>query len=174
METTLSMKPAATGRLKFLVGGGLIVAAIIFLVVNSLATPGGTQYYLTIEELHARSRQMIGKDVRLSGAVIGDTIKIDPANQTIRFTVVNIPNDNKKIDEMGGIALVLKNAVVDPKAPRLNVVYRGVKPDLLQNEAQAIMTGQLGQDGVFVANELLLKCPSRYEEAPPQQSGGTK
>ena len=42
-------------------------------------------------------------------------------------------------------------------------------PDLLQNEAQAILTGQLGADGVFYADELLLKCPTRYEEAVPQQ-----
>ena len=38
-------------------------------------------------------------------------------------------------------------------------------PDLLQHEAQAIMTGRLGDDGVFYADELLLKCPSRYEES---------
>jgi hypothetical protein len=27
----------------------------------------------------------------------------------------------------------------------------------------------LGPDGVFIADELLLKCPSRYEEAVPEQ-----
>ena len=44
-----------------------------------------------------------------------------------------------------------------------------VKPDLLQHEAQAIMTGVVGEDGVFYATELLLKCPSRYEEGVPEQ-----
>ncbi len=43
-------------------------------------------------------------------------------------------------------------------------------PDLLQNEAQAIMTGKIGEDGVFYASELLLKCPTKYEEAVPEQS----
>jgi cytochrome c-type biogenesis protein CcmE len=43
-------------------------------------------------------------------------------------------------------------------------------PDLLQNEAQAILSGYLGEDGIFHANELLLKCPSRFEEALPDQS----
>ena len=38
-------------------------------------------------------------------------------------------------------------------------------PDLLQHEAQAILTGALGVDGVFYASELLLKCPSRFEES---------
>jgi cytochrome c-type biogenesis protein CcmE len=49
------------------------------------------------------------------------------------------------------------------------VVYKGVKPDLLKDEAQAIMTGKIGADGTFTATELLLKCPSRYEEAVPSQ-----
>mgnify|MGYP003349956457 CR=1 FL=1 len=40
----------------------------------------------------------------------------------------------------------------------------------LRNEAQAIMTGKLGEDGVFYAEELLLKCPTKYEEAVPEQA----
>ena len=67
---------------------------------------------------------------------------------------------------------VLKSAVADPSRNRLKVVYTGVKPDLLKNEAQAIMTGKLGKDGVFYASELLLKCPTRYQEAVPGQTEG--
>jgi cytochrome c-type biogenesis protein CcmE len=40
---------------------------------------------------------------------------------------------------------------------------------LLRDEAQAIVTGHLGQDGIFRANELLLKCPTKYQEAVPSQ-----
>jgi cytochrome c-type biogenesis protein CcmE len=32
------------------------------------------------------------------------------------------------------------------------------------------MTGKMGEDGVFHANELLLKCPTKYEEAVPGQT----
>jgi cytochrome c-type biogenesis protein CcmE len=53
----------------------------------------------------------------------------------------------------------------------MKVIYVGPKPDLLRNEAQAIMTGHLGEDGIFYAEELLLKCPTRYEEAVPEQAG---
>jgi cytochrome c-type biogenesis protein CcmE len=52
------------------------------------------------------------------------------------------------------------------------VVYSGVRPDLLRNEAQAIMTGRMGSDGKFHAEELLLKCPTKYEEAVPAQVEG--
>jgi cytochrome c-type biogenesis protein CcmE len=50
------------------------------------------------------------------------------------------------------------------------VIYNEVKPDLLQHEAQAILEGKLGEDGTFYATSLLLKCPSRFEEAGPDQS----
>jgi cytochrome c-type biogenesis protein CcmE len=47
-----------------------------------------------------------------------------------------------------------------------------VKPDLLKHESQAIIRGRLGEDGRFYADEVLLKCPSRYQEAVPEQAGG--
>jgi cytochrome c-type biogenesis protein CcmE len=31
----------------------------------------------------------------------------------------------------------------------------------------------LGEDGKFYASELLLKCPTKYEEAVPEQSGAS-
>jgi cytochrome c-type biogenesis protein CcmE len=80
-----------------------------------------------------------------------------------------MPADNDLLEEEGGLALALNQAVNDPTRQRMEVVYEGVMPDLLQNEAQAIMTGKLGADGVFVADELLLKCPTRYDEAAPEQ-----
>ena len=68
--------------------------------------------------------------------------------------------------------MVLHQAVIDPTRSRMKVVYTGPKPDLLRDEAQAIMTGKLGEDGVFYADELLLKCPTKYEEAVPEQAEG--
>jgi cytochrome c-type biogenesis protein CcmE len=44
-----------------------------------------------------------------------------------------------------------------------------VKPDLLQHEAQAIVRGHQQPDGSFYADDLLLKCPSRYAEDIPAQ-----
>jgi cytochrome c-type biogenesis protein CcmE len=153
---------------KFLVGGLLIVAAVIYLIVSS--TQASSQYFLTIEELQARKTEIVGRDVRVSGAVIGDSIKYDPQSLSLTFTVANIPNDNNVIDARGGLAAVLKDAVVDNSLARMNVVYNGVKPDLLKDQAQAIMTGTYNADGTFTANELLLKCPTKYEDAVPAQA----
>jgi cytochrome c-type biogenesis protein CcmE len=91
----------------------------------------------------------------------------------VTFTVVQVPGDPEEIERGGGLAAVLHDAVSNPNAPRLEVVYDDVKPDLLQHEAQAIMRGQLEEDGRFYADEVLLKCPTRYEEEVPEQAGGS-
>jgi cytochrome c-type biogenesis protein CcmE len=44
------------------------------------------------------------------------------------------------------------------------VVFNGPKPDQMRHDAEAIVEGKF--DGnEFTAQELLLKCPSRYEES---------
>jgi cytochrome c-type biogenesis protein CcmE len=168
-NSTLNVPRTKTsgGRVKFIIGGLLIVAAVIYLIVSSLQS--SSQYFLTVKELQAKGAAITGRDVRVSGAVIGDSIKYDSNTLTLRFTVANIPGEQKEIDRLGGLAKVLHMAVTDTTSQRLQVVYQGVKPDLLRDEAQAIMTGKVGQDGVFTASELLLKCPTKYEDAVPKQ-----
>ncbi len=149
-----------------MVGGLILVAAVIVLVVTSIK--GSAQYYYTIDELVSDQggRQT---NLRLSGVVLGDTIEYDPSTFELTFTIANIPGDNKEIEAAGGLAQVLHDASLDMNAARLVVVYNGERPDLLTNEAQAIVTGSLGEDGRFYADELLLKCPSRYEDSVPNQ-----
>ena len=170
LEGSVSIQPSSGGRIKFIVGGLLIVAAIIYLIVTS--TQASAQYFLTVDELANRKGSEIGRDVRVSGAVIGDTVAYEPETLTLKFTVAHVPGDNSEIDAQGGLGKVLYDAVNDPDRARIEVVYIGPKPDLLRHEAQAIMTGELGEDGVFYADELLLKCPTKYEEAVPEQIEG--
>jgi cytochrome c-type biogenesis protein CcmE len=162
-----SLAPRSGGRSKFLIGGLLIIGAIIYLIVTSLQSTA--QYFYTVDEIQAKGQTIVGKNLRASGAVLGDTIEYDPETLTIRFEVVNVSNDNAEIEAAGGLAEVLYQAVNNPNATRMTVQYVGPRPDLLKHEAQAIVTGKLGEDGVFYAEELLLKCPTRYEEALPTQ-----
>jgi cytochrome c-type biogenesis protein CcmE len=169
MEQAATVKSA--GKMKFIIGGLLIVAAIVYLIMSS--AQANAQYFMTIDEVGANGSDLQGRDLRVSGAVVGDSIQYDPQSLTLTFTVAHIPGDNKEIEQAGGLAEVLHLAVSDPSRSKMEVVYNGPKPDLLRNEAQAIMTGSIGQDGKFYADELLLKCPTRYEEAVPEQSSGT-
>ena len=154
---------------KFVIGGIMILAAVVFLIWTS--TTAGAQYFLTIDELNAKGSDVVDKNLRVSGAVIGDSIQYDPQSLTLSFEVAHVPADNLAIESEGGLAEVLHQAVMDPSRARIKVVYVGPKPDLLRNEAQAIVTGHMATDGVFYAEELLLKCPTRYEDAVPEQAG---
>lgn len=167
MEDVVEAHPRSGGRVKFIIGGALIVIAIAYLIYSS--TKASAQYFFTIDELQARGQSMLGQNVRISGAVIGDSIQYDPQTLSLHFTIANVPADNKQIEAQGGLAAVLHAAVTDSSRTRMQIVYNGPKPDLLRDEAQAIMTGYLAGDNVFHADELLLKCPTKYEEAVPSQ-----
>ncbi|RMF34719.1 MAG: cytochrome c maturation protein CcmE [Chloroflexi bacterium] len=172
-EATVSdprLQAGGGSRAKFYVGGLIILAAVAYLIVSSFGSHA--EYFLTVEELLSRRDALQGRQVRVSGAVIGDSIVYDAQNLDLEFTIANVPGSNKEIEAAGGLAVVLRRAVNDPQAPRLTVRYHGPRPDLLKHEAQAIVTGTLGEDGIFYADELLLKCPTRYEEDLPSQAQG--
>lgn len=134
-------------RLKFVIGGLLLVAAIGYLVVNAMS--GSTQLYKTVDEFYAEQGRLVGRDLRVSGYVLGDSVlytQIDASNSRLEFDIVD-----------------------NPAAPgqRLHiVVLNEPRPDLLQDHAQALVEGTADSNGVFTANPggLFLKCPTRYEE----------
>lgn len=124
-------------RLKFVVGGGVIGLAIIYLIFT--VTQSTAAYYFTVDELFARGAAVHGYQMRVSGKVVGDSIDFNARDLLLRFEVVG---------ESG---------------QRLPVVFNGPKPDQLRQDAEAILEGKY--DGnQFTAQTLLLKCPSRYEE----------
>jgi len=158
-----------SGRWKFLVLGVAMLGVIGYLMFSG--TGIGARYYVTVDELMTDG-DMMDKQVRVSGAVDGDPIFYPETNE-LHFVVANIPNDNDAIRDQGGLAFVLHNAVNDPNATRLKVIAHDKEiPDLLEHEAQAIMSGRLVMENgepVFYADEITLKCPTKYEEDVPDQ-----
>jgi len=161
--------PRKGNALKFIIGGIVIVAAIIYLMVSSLQA--NIQYFLTVDEAIEKqlAGELTGRNIRLAGAVLGESIQHDMETLELSFSIVHVPGDIELVDEEGGLAAALHNAVMDPTRSQLKVVYYGARPDLLQNEAQAILTGEFIAEGVFEADELLLKCPTKYEGSVPDQ-----
>lgn len=139
-----------SGRLKFIIGGIVLIAAIAFLVVNAMS--GNTQLYKTVDEFYADKSRLVGRDLRVAGWVIGDSInyeQIDSTNSRLEFDIVDdLENPGNRLHI---------------------VVLNEPKPDLLQHEAQALVEGRADQNGVFTAipGGLMLKCPTRYEEMEP-------
>lgn len=154
---TQKRKNNESERWKFIAGGILLIGVIAYLIITG--TSSGARYFVTVREI-LNNPEYVGETVRISGAVIGETIEYDTENLIIEFVIVNIP------EEFDNLAVALHDAVESPDEPRVKIhIENEVMPDLLQHESQAILTGELGEDGVFYASELLLKCPSRMEEA---------
>ena len=169
-QTASIARSFLNSRARYLFIGLVLLGIVVYLVVSGTATG---RYYITVDELVSKPEN-VGKNVRVAGAVDGATIHFDPDTQVLSFTVVNIPNDNDVIKEAGGLAEVLHTALESPQATRLNIVWANAElPDLLQHEAQAIMSGKLDENGVFHASEVLLKCPTRYSDDVPDQVAGT-
>ena len=159
---------AVVGVCRFLIGLGLLGTSVLFLAQSS--DTSSVNYFKTVSELMNEKDKMLNRKARISGAVIGDSIVYDETSGTLYFLIADVPADYDQVEQQGGLAVVLENAVNDPERQRVKIVYVGEKPELLRNMAQVIMTGELHSDGRFYATELLLKCPSRYEEAVPDQA----
>ncbi|MHC1771216.1 MAG: cytochrome c maturation protein CcmE [Flexilinea sp.] len=148
---------------KIIIGCLAIAGAVIYLLISS--TLGSMQYFITIDELLQNPASYQNKTVRVTGAVIGDSISVNADTSEVEFIVANISSDHEAIAESGGMAAALNEAVNNPDAKRIKVVYHGLKPDLLKDQSQAILTGRLDTENVFQSDELLLKCPTKYEAA---------
>jgi cytochrome c-type biogenesis protein CcmE len=153
---------------KFIVGGIIILAALAFLFYM---TTENSIFFITVDELYERGDSLVDQSVQITGAVIGETIAYDSENMIVTFTIAHMPADQELLNEEGGLEAALLAAVTDKSRQTLEIVYYDPPPDLLKDQAQAIITGKYGADGIFYAEELLLKCPTRYEEAAPEQAG---
>lgn len=138
----LAERKGANQNLKFILGGALIIALVIVLIVQATVSTGA--YYLTVSELNAKGATMVGERVRVSGAVVGDSEDWNAQEITLRF------------------------AIADEAGAQLPIVFFGPRPDNFARASEAIIEGQLLADGSFQADTLLLKCPSRYEEEPEE------
>ena len=151
-QAALQGKPA-NKQIKFIIGGLVVAAMIIYLIVSAIGSTGA--YYREVHEVKAQEASLIGKQVRVSGLIVQETVQWDSANLDLSF----------EIEDQTGTGDVLA------------VHYHGVKPDNFERPgSSAIVEGKLRSDGVLEAKDLLLKCPSRYEEAPEEirnQATGT-
>ncbi|MGM0651510.1 MAG: cytochrome c maturation protein CcmE [Bacillota bacterium] len=88
---------------------------------------------------------------------------IEAAESSGRVQVLGYFIDDSSISfdiETGG----LQFSLVDEDGTEAMVSYDGVKPDNFEHAENVVVVGQY-KDGIFWADDLLVKCPSKYEEA---------
>lgn len=129
---------------KFVIGGGLILVTVGYLMASGIKETG--VYYLTPSELAAKigaDRSFYNVGMKMGARVVKGSIQRDVASQTITFRVTD------------GVRTY-------------PVIYRGLAPDTFTDEVDVVVEGRLQADGTFRATTLLAKCGSRYEAVPGQ------
>ena len=128
----------------------LVIVGLIIVAVAAggfaVVGSGGTATSLSVAQ--AASGDYEGKKVQVSGAVVNDSYRTEGSS-----AVFEIADDN------------------DPGAV-LTVAYTGAMPATFGNGVTAICTGVV-QDGSVACNELVTKCPSKYESAEGSVTAAT-
>lgn len=132
----------ANKKIKFIVGGVIIALAVVYLIYTGIQS--NAAYFLTVDELYAKGAAMENRTVRVAGDVDAATIEFNNRDLILNFDVISDTGE------------------------RMSVVFNGPKPDQMRAGAEAILEGKYDGD-MFVAQTLLLKCPSRYEEGEIEQ-----
>jgi cytochrome c-type biogenesis protein CcmE len=131
-------------NLKFFIAGGVIALAVAYLVTMGLQ--GTTVYFLSVSELQAKGPAAQNQLFRVSGNLVPGTLARDASGLGIQFLIA------------------------DPTSGPLAVVYRGGQvPDIIGDNIEIVAEGKLNAQGTFMANNVLAKCPSRLENAPPEE-----
>ncbi len=113
----------------------LAVAAAVFFGSGA----GKGAYSKTVSDA-VGDKSLVGKRVRVTGAVV--TGSWDKRTNPMRF---EIRDENSSA------------------GPKLAVVYGGAPPNTFGNDTVAIVTGEIGADGALKADDMITKCPSKYQ-----------
>ena len=135
-------------HLKFIVAGGFILSAITYLMFSGISD--SMVYYYTVSEALELAQESSSKGIRVSGYVSSGTIERDESASKVDFLVYE--RDSDQI---------------------LPVVYQGIIPDTFKDDAEVVVEGNYhSEEGVFHANVLLAKCPSKYEAMAEEHPEG--
>ncbi len=126
---------------KFVIGISIIVLGIGYFMVSGVSK--GSSYYVTVQELSESGDNLIGDRLRMGGVVLEGSITTDVKKLDVNF---KIHQDEHVID----------------------VFYNGITPDMFRDGSDVILEGSFTEDGVFVADLLMAKCPSKYESSEYQ------
>jgi cytochrome c-type biogenesis protein CcmE len=133
------------GRSKVIIVSSIMIAAFAYLVFIGMKEGG--MYYLEVSEFMDKMAEIGQQKVRINGEVVSGSVHLDSATQELAFTMK------------------------DTKEPHfLNVVYRGAPPDLIEDAGVTLVAeGSYSKErDIFIAKQLLVKCPSKYEKKEDQ------
>ena len=126
-----------SSTMKFVLGG--IVVAVVIGVLIATSFSGSTSEYLSVAEVKALGPDQ-ARNSRVAGEIVPDSVDWSTRDLHLTFEIS---------DDTGNLA----------------ISYHGPQPDMLVDAVEAVVVGKYDPSSqVFEAEELLMKCPSKYEE----------
>ena len=122
---------------KIVIGALFGIPVLLHLIYSLWASPL-TTYYLTVGELY--SQETPTGMVRVGGEVMAGSIAWDGSRGELRFVLAD-------------------------GTRQLPVVYPGLALDAFRAGVTAIVEGRLDEEGRFLAQRVLLRCPHKYVDA---------
>ena len=116
-----------------------LVVIAVCMAVTMWAFTNAVAHHMTIAQAMAKP----GETVQVPGIIDKKTVGFDTVRGQLRFDVVD-PTD---------------------KTTRMTIVYSQPKPENFDTADKVEAVGVF-QDGVFKASNLLVKCPSKYNDTP--------
>jgi len=142
--STWDVFPLSKG-IQIAVGAAAVALLLGWYAATNLDRIGTFRYYQTLAEF--RSASAGAAPARVHGYVAPGSIVRDVGAREIRFAVVNDP------PHKGGAG-----------RDALPVVYGSLEtPDMFNEGAEVVIEGHLDAGSVFVADNVMAKCPSKFE-----------
>jgi cytochrome c-type biogenesis protein CcmE len=146
-------------QLRLILGGALVLGA--FAVITVVSFYDNRQAYYTVDELVA--------DPALYDSGAPASAAAAPAAAEGPRMVVRGDIDRPSVERSAdGLALAL---TIRGKDHALPVRYQGLVPDTFERATEITVGGRLAPGGVFVADQLSVQCPAKYEALPPGEAG---
>ncbi len=119
-----------------------IIGTIIVLV---FVTWGVSAFFkTTVQYVSFADAKMSTRTVQVVGEINHDNAKYDADNERLLFTIYELDST-----DIAG-------------RDSLKIIYHGVVPGNFEQATSVLVRGKSG-DGVFEAEKLLVKCPSKYQ-----------
>jgi cytochrome c-type biogenesis protein CcmE len=128
---------------------GIIIGVFVAMIAIAFVVFDGMQaetYFFDVHEAVERSAELTGETIRIRGDVQPGSFEGGEGQLESRFQVAT-------------------------EGQSMSIVYRRALPDTFEEDAEVVIQGRLEEGLVMYADEVLVKCPSRYEGAPPDHSG---
>jgi cytochrome c-type biogenesis protein CcmE len=117
----------------------LSLMAVAITIMAFASMPSATSKEITITDVVESTDKFEGDYIMTEGLLNKSSVQWDADNIELRFEIL------------------------DENETPLSVYYKGVQPDNFTEDVIVIVEGFIGENGVFEAEKVMTKCPSKYE-----------